>query len=116
MNTLTWILFGAGWVLQAAVWLRRMEPFWPAAVFAVACTVSAAVSAVQGDAVSTWLSLTMAVINALGAWFWWKRRKRRRAPRTLGAKSRARLAALVNRAREAARPSPVRRPAVDGAR
>jgi len=108
-------LFAIGWVLQFAAWLRRADQFWPSAVFAAACAVSAAVSAAQGDAVSTWLSLTFAVINALGAWFWWNRRKRRRAPRTLGAKSRARIAAMVTRLRE--RPSrPALRPVHGGAR
>ena len=42
-------------------------------------------------------------------------RRRRRTLRELGAKSRARLAALVRRAREAAKPRPVLRPQPGGA-
>jgi hypothetical protein len=57
----------------------------------------------------------LAVVNGLGAllaaWEWWKRRRRKdRAPRAYGEKSRALVAALVRRAREAARPRPVLRP------
>ena len=43
---------------------------------------------------------------------WWRdRRKRKRALRALGAKSRALLAALARKAREVAQPRPVLRPA-----
>lgn len=50
------------------------------------------------------------------AYWWWKRRKRRdRAPRAYGAKSRALIAALVRKAREAAKPRPVLRPVPGGA-
>ena len=115
MSALIWGLFGAGWGLQAAAWLRVIDRFWAAAVFAVACAISAAASAATGDSFGTWLSLACAVINAIGAWFWWNRRKRRRAPRTLGAKSRARIAAMVTRMRQ--RPSrPALRPVPGGAR
>jgi hypothetical protein len=59
-------------------------------------------------------NLTVAVIAAW--WWWWGRfrRRRQRAPRAYGAKSRARIAALTRRARETARPRPVRRPAPQG--
>lgn len=115
MSALTWGVFGIGWAVQVAAWLRRVELFWPAAIFAVACTLAAAVSAATHDASGTWINLTFAVINALAAWFWWKRRKRRRAPRTLGAKAKARIAAMVTRMRE--RPArPVLRPVPGGAR
>ena len=47
----------------------------------------------------------------LAAYLWWRKRKRRkRAPRAYGAKSRALVQALVRRAREQARPRPVLRP------
>jgi hypothetical protein len=56
-------------------------------------------------AMATWL-----------AWLLWRGRRRgKRAPRAYGAKSRALLAALVARAREAARPRPVPRLRPDGA-
>lgn len=54
---------------------------------------------------------------AAGAWIWlWKRKRKDRAPRMYGAKSRALVAALVRKAREAARPRPVLRPQPGGAR
>jgi hypothetical protein len=56
-----------------------------------------------------------ALINAWNCWRHWNRRKRRRAPRALGAKSRARIAALVRKARETARPRRVLRPVPGGA-
>jgi membrane protein implicated in regulation of membrane protease activity len=115
VSALTWGVFGVGGILQVAVWLRRAEMFWPPAVFAVACTFAAALSAATHDAAGTWINLICAVLNALAAWSWWRRRKRRRAPRALGAKSRARIAAMVTRMRE--RPArPVLRPVPGGAR
>jgi hypothetical protein len=57
------------------------------------------------------LTAWCAVNGILGFWFWWRnRRNRKRAPRAYGAKSAALLAALVKRAREAAKPRPVLRP------
>lgn len=50
------------------------------------------------------------VLLAIAWWLWSRRRRLRRALRSLGAKSRARLAAVVRRAREALRPRPVLRP------
>lgn len=55
------------------------------------------------------------LLCALAVW-WWKRRKRKRAAGLVGTKSRALVAALVRRAREAARPRPVLRPQPGGAR
>ena len=43
-------------------------------------------------------------------WLWWRRHKRKRAPRAYGAKTRALLARLVKKSREAAQPRPVLRP------
>jgi hypothetical protein len=46
---------------------------------------------------------------------WWlNRRRRKRSPKLAGAKSRARLAALVRKSREAAKPRPVLRPVPSG--
>jgi hypothetical protein len=47
-------------------------------------------------------------------WLLWRNRRRKRAPRAYGAKSRALIAGLVRRAREAARPRPVLRPVPQG--
>jgi hypothetical protein len=54
---------------------------------------------------------------AIALVIWWrKRRDRKRAGPVLGAKSRALLAALVSRAREAGTPRPVLRPVLGGVR
>ena len=52
----------------------------------------------------------------IAAWLLWRHRKRDRAPRAYGAKSRALIAALVTKVREAAKPRSVLRPAPGGAR
>lgn len=51
----------------------------------------------------------VSLVAALIFW-WWRRRKGKRSPKAMGAKSRALIAAMVKRAREAARPRPVLRP------
>lgn len=58
------------------------------------------------------------VSTILGAvmWWWLSRRKRRRSAKLIGAKSRARLAAVVARMREAAKPRQALRPVPGGAR
>ena len=59
-----------------------------------------------------------AAVAAFLAWDLWRRHRRqvRRALGLAGAKSRARVAALARKAREAARPRPVLRPVPGGAR
>jgi hypothetical protein len=52
----------------------------------------------------------------VAASIWWWRRKPDRAAGLIGEKSRARLAAIVQRAREVARPRPVLNPQREGAR
>jgi hypothetical protein len=52
-----------------------------------------------------------AVFLAVTLWRWWRRRKdRKRAMDAIGAKTRALLATLVRKAREAGTPRPVLRP------
>jgi membrane protein implicated in regulation of membrane protease activity len=64
-----------------------------------------------------WMAGLSVLLALLFAWDWWRKRKRRkRSPKALGAKSRALIAALVRKAREAARPRPVLRPQPGGAR
>lgn len=53
-------------------------------------------------------------VICVAAWWWRKRRGRKRAPRAYGAKSRALLAALVRKAREAGKPRPSLRPVPGG--
>lgn len=55
-------------------------------------------------------TLGFLILAAYFASRWWRRRKRKRSPRALGAKSKAQLAALVRKTREAGRPGPVLRP------
>jgi hypothetical protein len=65
-----------------------------------------------------WLWFLLAAANAgVAIVLWWlSRRRRKRAPRAYGAKSAALVAALVAKAREAARPRPVPRLGPAGAR
>jgi hypothetical protein len=60
---------------------------------------------------SAWgLGALISALVALAIW-WWRRRKRRNVAALIGAKSRALRDAIVRKAREAARPRPVLRPA-----
>ena len=84
--------------------------------------------------VGTWISsgavgIVVGILNKDAGWFtgsavslviglaiwWWRRKDRKRAAKALGYKSRALLAAVVRRAREAARPRPVLQPQRGGA-
>jgi membrane protein implicated in regulation of membrane protease activity len=61
-------------------------------------------------------SAACAVAAALAAWRWRRNRRRRTgAPRAWGLKSRARVAALAARARDAAMPRPILRPVLGDA-
>ncbi len=65
-----------------------------------------------------WIGVTCggaSLAVAATAWLWWHRR-RDRAPRAYGAKSRARIAALAAKAREVLRLRPVLRPVPQGSR
>lgn len=61
---------------------------------------------------------TRGTLAAVVLWDWWHTRRKRkdRAPLALGAKGKALRDALVRKAREAAKPRPVLRPAPGGAR
>jgi len=87
----------------------RQGGFW--------CAMAGAAQAVIDGASGNWLAFICAVANTcIGAWLYWRNRRRRhRAPYAYGAKSRARVAALVRKAGEAARPRPVLRPVPGGA-
>lgn len=52
---------------------------------------------------------------ALALWLWLRRKNRGKAAKLLGAKSRAVRDAIVRKARESARPSPVLKPSLRGA-
>ena len=94
LRPFTWPRFWGQWC-NAGFWVMASE-WWPGRDHP-----AAAVGAAQ---------------LVLGAVLWWRsRRRRRRAPRAYGAKSRALVAALVRKAREAARPRRVLRPAPGGA-
>jgi len=74
--------------------------------------IGAAIAGGIGFAISReWLWFMLAAANAgVAIVLWWlSRRRRKRAPRAYGEKSAALVAALVAKAREAARPRPVPR-------
>jgi hypothetical protein len=86
---------------------RRMD-----GVCAAGLTLVAAGYAAEGD---SWDAAFYALLAVLFAWIWWRRRRRDRAPRSYGAKTRALLAAVVAKLRETLKPRPVLRPAPGGA-
>jgi hypothetical protein len=103
---------------QLAIWQGRRRPMVGILWFGANAVLAAAVSA-WGMAGGQWLLAAWmgfcAALNAWMAWEHWNRRKRKRAAALAGAKSRARVAALVRKAREAARPRKVLRPVRGGA-
>ena len=88
---------------------------WGSASIALADVAAFAADVAAGDGWAALLSVVFAVIWGL---IWWSERKRKRrdpAAKTLGAKSRLLVAAIVERARESAKPKPVLRPVPGGA-
>jgi nicotinamide riboside transporter PnuC len=115
LDALMWAITAAGAVCLVLEARHRIEMFWACGLLTIGNTMSAAVQLAEGALAGAAVSGGLAMILALLGWRSWNRRKRRRAPRTLGAKSRARIAAMVTRMRE--RPSrPALRPAGGGAR
>jgi hypothetical protein len=104
----------------AAAWYADRNPafgMWWFGSWAIVCAVLAVLGALQRDLTGAVVSAVFAVLNGLWANRYRKRRKRRGKLATMGAKSRARLAALVARQRAAQRRTrPVLRPAPGGAR
>jgi hypothetical protein len=102
----------------AGIYAQKHPAFgmWWFGVWAVASVVISAISAAERDWGWAAFLAAAAVINA---WSWWdcrRRKRRKRAPRAYGAKSRALIAAIVAKARAAAKPRPVLRPIPAGAR
>ena len=107
------VLAGGGMFLADR---RPLFGVWWYGGWAIACVVIAAISAAQRQwGYAAWMAVC-AVLNAI----WWnqsrKRRKRKRAAALAGAKSRARIAKLVRRARESMQPRPVPQPVPRGTR
>jgi len=100
----TWALL---WTVIRRAW--RLIPSWANAGYAWMC---AGGGVVIGFILGPWPCVVIGAAHvAIGAWLWRRgRRGRRRAPRAYGAKSRALVAALVARARDASTPRPVLRP------
>ena len=97
-TALSWVLLGIGGYGNAAGNLAY-----------------AASDAIKGDWTDAAFSVALAIFIL---WFWWwlRRRRKDRAPLAIGAKTKAARDALVRKAREAAKPRPVLRPAPGGAR
>ena len=117
MNTLTSGMFWGGWVLWMSgallnrAWMRK----WGAGILVLMYALQAAAAVARGN---WWGAVLDVVLGAVWAWFGWLERKRKRrdpAARQLGAKSRALVAALVEKAREAAQPRRVLKPVPGGA-
>jgi membrane protein implicated in regulation of membrane protease activity len=101
--------------IRAAVARPVIGVLW----FGLNCVADVLLAAVLAAEGLWWLAAWMAVCavaSALMCRDYWNRRKRKRATALAGAKSRARIAALVARARQAARPRRVLRPVPGSAR
>lgn len=112
MTTALEIISGAAACAVGSLWAERHPEFalwWYAALSLLCCVASASAFVVRDWPVSAFTAFGA----ALSAWDWWRhwrKRKRRGALARAGAKSRARVAALVRKTRETARPRPVRQP------
>lgn len=60
--------------------------------------------------------LAVSTVIAVAVWWWRRRKDRRKALAAMGAKARARIAAMRQAMRERARPRPVLKPGLQGAR
>lgn len=87
-------------------WAVAVAAGWTAGGVGVVLTLA------HAGARAHWPGMALGAAHvAFGAWLWRRGgRGRRRAPRAYGAKSRALVAAVVAKARDAARPRPVLRP------
>ena len=113
----------------AAVWPPLGAALWIAALRSLRTTAgalanlylywvsAAAVVVICALFAGLWLWAGVATANgAVAVFLWWlSRRKRKRAPKLAGAKSKAILAALVKTMRESLKPRPVLRPVPGGA-
>jgi hypothetical protein len=79
-------------------------------IWTVADVIVAAVALAQHNMAQTLLLAACAVINGIMWWQFRKRRKRKKAAALAGAKSRARIEALVRKVREKAKPRRVLKP------
>jgi hypothetical protein len=114
-----WVLLGAAaadWVATFIADRRAVAPWHSWALLAGANAVDVIRKIITGDMGGAVIAVLIMVWCAIMARSSWRRRKRRNVLAALGAKSLARLAALVRRAREAARPRPVLRPQPGGVR
>ena len=110
---------GAALILAELVMYARGRPSLSMTGTAYACLAAGDVlygiaDVIQAHWADAALSFALAV---LFAWVSWQRRRkdRRRAPGLAGYKARAALAKLLQRAREAAQPRPIRHPVPQGA-
>jgi hypothetical protein len=107
MPPLVSVAWGQAWRIRGRHWAFYRGWGWAAGGGAVGYAISGAWNWAGLDAANALLAVIL---------WWLSRRKRKRALRTLGAKSRALVAALARKAREAAKPRPVLRPVPGGAR
>ncbi len=105
MSTIGYLIIAAALVVEIVATIRcGMWRLTVADVIAMALVTAGDVLLAQW----AWAALGATVL-AYVMWVYWRRRKRRRGPRTIGARARARIAAMTARMRE--RPSrPVLRP------
>lgn len=112
---MTWVLaIGVGG-LSAAVshYADRRRPWWAQWWYGLWMVIDVIVSAILAAERDWGPSALVALCAVSSGWSWWKHRKnrkRKRAASLVGAKSRARIEALVRKTREAGQPRRVLRP------
>lgn len=108
------MLLAAGFVLDVYGLITGLTGRFRRALWAL--LAGNALGAAAEFAGHSWLLFAGNVVSVIvcALLLWWQRRRRDRAPRAYGAKSRALIAALVRKTREAARPRPVLRPVPQG--
>jgi hypothetical protein len=108
-------VFAPGWALATQGWRGKIERFWSDAALVAGDVLFIVANTVARD----WIFVAVfAVLGVISAWlcrFHWRRRKRRGRLAAIGAKSRARIAAMTARMRERP-PRPALRPVPGGAR
>jgi hypothetical protein len=100
------------WATRRLLGGRPLGGYWGSWLTASVTTL--AEQALAGDLPAALVGIASTVFAVI---MWWlSRRRKRRAPKLAGAKSKALLAAIVARMRETLKPRPILRPVPGGAR
>ena len=116
LTAVAWAFFGLGWALVIRQWRHApADGFWSCVSFTTGDAFYMAAEIAARNWIVAAFFAVMTVGSALICLLYWRRRKRRGRLAAIGAKSKARIAAMTARMRE--RPArPALRPVPGGAR